>query len=315
MNSQMNSNEINEQFIINYLVEMSHTKRVQLLKKVSDKLCNFNDIDYSPSAAPNTHELKPEPESKIEEQQPSRIGNMIADDYTHLGICPETDEYNMTLGKYHRYLVLLKSVARVAKNKKYAFIDSLIDEFAFHFVSCTENEIYYVSLNNILTFPNNIHWFKNFRKDWKKTINSIMQESNDDCPQLFDNVMPVQNRLVNMKLKFAEFQNREKHDIINVLPRYLHSYNRASYELKLHSFKVEIHKTIEILKKYQVIAYQHNDCPCCLESTNFHTKCNHPLCGECYSNLRLSRGKLPCPLCRTCLVATPPMPYIYPDFE
>jgi hypothetical protein len=342
MNSQMNSNDITEQFIINYLVDLSHTKRVQLLKKVTEKLCQFTDVDAAPAAAPvaapaappNTPELKNEPEQKIEPQEqeqkiepqeqeqkiepqepePVRLGQMVAE-YTNLGICPESNTYNYRLGRQHRYLVLLKSLARFAKEKKYAIVNVEVDEYRIYFINTTTNQHFEIELSEEVFLPNNEQWVKVFRKDWKNTIKSVMNESNDACPRRFSGTQRFRDRLTDMKIRFAEFQSGEKCDILDVLPRNISSYNHNSYEQKLQSIMVEINQTIELLNEFRIGERQYDICPCCLEQTNCHTKCNHPICLNCYSNLRLSGGRLPCPLCRECLVNDVPTALIYPTFE
>ena len=315
MNSLMTSNDITEQFIINYLVDLSHTKRVNLLKKVTEKLCQFTDVDAAPAAAPaappSTPELKPETEPQEQEQKIEHVA-----EYNNLDICPESNEYNMTLGKHHRYLVLLKSLARFAKEKKYAIINIDIDDFHIYFKNTTTNQDYDATLRaEELILPNNEHWVKVFRKDWKNTVKSVMNESNDACPTRFDGSGKFRDRLVDMKIRFAEFQSGDKYDILDVLPRNISSYNRNSYEQKLQSFMVEINQTIEVLNEFMTFRRESDTCPCCLEQTECHTKCNHPLCHSCYSNLRLSGGRLPCPLCRECLVDSVPSSLIYPNFE
>jgi len=290
---------------------LSHNKRVQLFKKVTEKLCQFTDVDTAPAAAPpSTPELKAEPEPQEQEQKIEPVA-----EYYNLGICPETIEYNMTLGRNHRYLILLKSLARFAKEKKYAIINIDIEELRIYFINATTNQHFEIILKDEIYLPNNEHWVKVFRKDWKNTIKSVMNESNDACPPRFGGIGRYRDRLIDMKIKFAEFQSGDKYDILNVLPRNISSYNRNSYEEKLQSFMVEINETIELFNEFMVIRRPSDICPCCLEPTESYTKCNHPICCSCYSNLRLSGGRLPCPLCRECLIDDVPSSFIFPNFE
>lgn len=298
MNSQMNSNDITEQFIINYIVDLSHTKRVNLLKKITEKLCQFTDPDAAaaaPAIPPNTPELKPEPEpeqkadpEEPEQKQEIELPSTIPEEYSGLN-----------MSKLNRKLAFLFEIREYMLG-------------AYLVLECTDETIKLLrkSTGDVITI--NLIGYN----DWKSICPDFVSRLRKHYRKhLKDNTLakirdvnhPEVNYLIFKKLniKYAILEDDTKIEILDLLKYFAEPTNPRNFEYNEINYDIlipNIQRHTDALKSYIRFEIKPKEtCPCCLDDTNVYVdKCKHPLCNECFNNIRKQPGQYykRCPLCR-----------------
>ena len=319
MNSQINSNDITEQFIINYLVDLSHTKRVNLLKKVTEKLCQFTDVDAAPAAAPaappNTPQLKPEPEPEQEQKaEPELKPEPVTEPEQKIEDEPEQKiELPITIPEVYSSGLIMSLL-----NRKLYFVIAISDCTlgSYLVLECTDEMIKLlrkstgdiISINLIGTndweslCP---EFVSRLRKQYRKNLKAIDIENN--LTKIRDVNHPEVNyfTLKKLNIKYALLEDNTKIEILDLLPFYWDVTNPGNFELaeiRYETMAENIKPYMDALKSYIKFEIKPMEtCPCCLEDTNVYVdKCKHPLCNECFLNITKQPGQYykRCPLCR-----------------
>ena len=313
----MKTTQITNEFIINYLVELSNSERVNLLKKVTEKLCQFNipDIDAvsavsavsadvpttpepknEPKIEPNAPEPKDEPKPVIIQEEERKIEAPSIIPVTQTGL----DIYLR-----QRNSIMLSVIHKAIHNNNLGLHLILeVTDYSIKIISKDSGAITNINCIGTNDWESyNIHTTNMLRKEWRNFMNETLTFVDGLAKVICVNHPGIDYfNVKKLNIKYALLDDGSKIEILDLIPYFAQPREQFQYDIiyRVKTDNVKYYK--ELLTSYINFELKpQQTCPCCLETTNVYIdKCKHPLCVECFNNIRKYPGKYykSCPLCR-----------------
>jgi len=307
MNSQMNSSEMTNEFVINYIISLPIDMRDNVLLKINQAI--FQNEQSAVAAPLSTSEpepeLKPEPEQKAEPEPEQKIENepeqKIEDDP-----CVNRYEHLLT-GRLHQFHIILNILKEKCESGQFTFVKMELKNG----IECLTfrdnlNEYDYELDYKSLYYSFGVFIIDEFtsciRKKWKQTLieydmfkYSYINNAKYAKIYCFKQCSSLELNKLNIK-NGALGRNEGNIDILHICPTYNDFRKERTVFEQLLTKDFEIFQNMLITNAPPSIPIE--DCPCCMEPTmTVVNKCKHPLCRVCSLKIKNGRNKK-CPLCR-----------------